>query len=158
MPTKRIDTTILPDGTLEVRTPDDGQPYFAESRARADTELQTALDAMRTGGVPRPVLFQLGDDSARDRAGWKVLLPSLRQHGVATWNAWGTGGDDDYHYVMRPDIAREVLRGVLKVSNAGRFFRVPRFPAGYWTVSLEGGRVAVFESQTFKDTASSEER
>jgi hypothetical protein len=148
---KRIDKVLLPDGTLVVSTPNEGQPHFAESRAREDAELQAALDALRAAGINRPVLVQLGDGRPDSAELWKRLLPGLRQHGIPTWNAGARGPDDDRHFVLRPDQARHLLRDVLQSRLAARMFRAPQWPVSYWTVSLEGGGVAVFESCTVKD-------
>jgi hypothetical protein len=151
MPEKKIDFEVLPDDTFNVYTPDEGQPYFAESRAREDAELQAALDTLRATGVNHPVVFQLGDDDPRSLELWKMLLPALKQHGIATWSATAQGPDDEHHYVMRQDRARELLRDVLRVRKAARLFRTPGFPVGYWTLSCEDGAVADWESRTFKD-------
>jgi hypothetical protein len=156
MSNKKIEKVILPDGTLDVRTPDEGQPYFAESRAKEDVEVQAALDGFRASGVARPVVIHLGDDDPRSRAVWDVLLPALRGHGIATWKATAYR-DDDCNYVMRPDRARELLRDVPVVKDAARFFRTPTFPVGYWSVWLRGGQVVPVESRTRKDMAAAGE-
>jgi hypothetical protein len=155
MPTKRVDRTVLPDGTIEVHTPDEGQPHYAESRARTNVDLQAALEVLRAGGVSRPVKFQLGNDDRKSIAEWKLLLPALRTHGTAVWNADAmlADRDDEYGYVLRTDRAREVLRDVLQVAGAARLFRTPSWPIGYWTVSLQSGDVVFQESRTFKDMA-----
>jgi hypothetical protein len=150
---KQINKTVLADGTLLVTTPDEGQPHFAESRAREDAEAQAAIDALRASGIPRPVVFQLGNDHPRSRAEWKLLLPELRAHGKAVWSAIATCEDGYHHYVLRPDRARELLRSVLKVSDAARLFRTPAWPVSHWTVSLDSGQLLIFESRSFKDGA-----
>src|SRR5262245_43153880 len=118
MPHKRIDVRACDDGSVVVTTPDEGQPWFAESRAREDAEVQAALDALRAAGVARPVLFQVGGDDPASRAAWRLVLPELRRHGTAVWNAQQLGEDDGHHYVLRPDRARELLRDVLKFRGA----------------------------------------
>jgi hypothetical protein len=156
MNTKKINREDLGDGTYVVTTPDEGQPHFAESRAREDRELQAALDAIRAQGISRPVMFQIADEDPRSLAVWKGLLPHLRKHGIAVWCACATNEDDEYSYVLRPDRAREILRVVSGKKKTARFFRVPMqsdWPLSYWTASIEEGHLLTWESRTLKDMA-----
>jgi hypothetical protein len=151
MPTKRIDTTVLPDGTLEVRTPDEGQPHFAEARAREDAELQAALDTLRGQGVTRPVLVHLADGDKVAVTTWKQLLPAMRGRGIPIFST----GPGDFSYFFCPNVAREILyplvgRGVM------RLFRTAQWPLSYHTVEIASNGHLISESQTFKDAARAE--
>jgi hypothetical protein len=156
MNTKKIDEVILPDGTSLVTTPDEGQPHFAESRAREDVELQAALDAIRAQGISRPVMFYVADADPRSLAIWRNLLLGLRKHGIATWNAAAIDDDTEHNYILRPDRARELLREVLGLKKTGRYFRMPAqpdWPVSYWTACIAEGGLRVWESRTLKDMA-----
>jgi hypothetical protein len=150
-PTKRIETTVLPDGTLEVRTPDEGQPHFAEARAREVAEVQAAIDTLRATGVSRPVHFCLADPGWAAAKDWRLLLPGLRSRGIATFST----GADGFSYVVRPDVAQELLRP-LYGKGAARLFRTASWPVSYHTIEVTSDAILVMESRTYKDMARSE--
>jgi hypothetical protein len=147
MNTKRLVTKRLPDGTVLIGVPDEGQPHFAESVVKGDVELREALAALRAGGCPRPVVFYLGREGPDDLAAWRMVLPTLREKGVAVWNAMATGADDDSRYVLRTDDARRLVRDIFQIPDAARMFREPRRDDSFWTAGIEAEGVMVTETR-----------
>jgi hypothetical protein len=149
--TGRVEHTLLADGTLEVRTPDEGQPYFHENRAREEWEMDRALAVMRHQGYARPVLFRLKDPAPVAVRVWRTLEPVLKARGIPIFSA-GLAG---VSYVVPTDVARELLRPIFQ-KGAARLFRTPYWPRGYFTVGIGPDVLDVCESRTFKDAKATE--
>ena len=149
--TKRVDTTVLADGTLVVRTPDEGQQYFAEARAWEESETDQALATLRAQGIARPVLFRLVDWEWRAVKLWRGLEAVLKARGIPVFST----GADGFSYVVPTDLGRELLRPLFG-KGAARLFRTPSWPQSYFTVAIGSEGPKVYESRTFKDTNASE--
>jgi hypothetical protein len=141
----RTQRLTLDDGTLEVRTTD-ADPYYAESRAREDAEVQAALDALRAQGICRPVLFHIEDNGEMAATKWQRLLPALQAHGISVFSTAPTG----VAFVLRPDRSRDILQPVFG-RDAARLFRTAEWPVSYFTVAVGSNSTQSFESRTFKD-------
>jgi hypothetical protein len=88
--THRIDQVVEADGTITTTTPDEGQPYFAEARAKEVAEINAACDAFRERGIRRPVVVCLGDRRRIAMAVWEKIVPQLRRLGKPVFS---TGAD-----------------------------------------------------------------
>jgi hypothetical protein len=128
-------TTLLDDGTLDVRT-DDSDPYLAEARAKDQAGIERALVHFRARGEPRPVLFQVHDGGRLNPAPEDaVLVPCLEIPAIT-------------FYVMPRSAARGILEQMVG-KQARRWFRTPMWPSSYWTVIVQRDRVIdLCESRT----------
>ncbi len=144
---------LHPDGTLETHTTD-ADPWFAEDRAREDSELQAALDTLRARGVARPVVISCTERGEKAARFWALLKPTLIAAGIPVFSAAEAGCR---HYVVPVDVAREALRAVFGKS-ASRHFRLPSWPVSYWSVNIGSEHHEVYESRTFKDIAEAEKK
>ncbi len=144
----RIDVTVDSEGTVTLRT-NDSDPHLAERRARESAELQAALDAFRARGVARPVVFTCcdrGEEAARD---WSRMEPTLREAGVSTYSS---SPNCSPHYIVTPDVVRELLRRLMGESASG-WFPAPEWPLSYWIVSVAAGGLYGGECLTPRDRA-----
>jgi hypothetical protein len=149
-PAPAVQTTILPDGTLDTRTTD-RDPYLAELRAKETAELQAALDALRQRGIPRPVVFTLVAGNAEARGHWDGVVGELRRRGTACYSTRPAGVD----YVLTVEEARRVLRPFFG-GDAHLRFRGHTWPLGYWTVIACRQGFVVMESRTPRDISRTE--
>jgi hypothetical protein len=144
----RFETTLLPDGSFEVRT-NDTDPAFAALRARATAELQAVLDAFRARGIARPVVFDLPTDDPPSRRFWWRIEPLLQARGRRFLSTSPVG----VSYAVKLEDGRAILRP-FRGKESARFFRVGRWSPSHWTVVVEGdGAFVVCETCTPKDRA-----
>jgi hypothetical protein len=136
-----VTTYLLDDGTFDVRT-DDKDPYLAETRAKDLAAVEQALAHFRRRGEPRPVLFQIVDGGHLNPVPENAVPVPCLDHPALT------------RCVMSRSDARGVLERPLG-KQARRWFRIPTWPSGYWTVTVHrDGHVELLESRTPSDEAS----
>jgi hypothetical protein len=149
--TERVEKTLLADGTLVVRTPDEGQPYFAEARAREESEMDQALATLRAKGIARPVLFCLMDSQSVAVRVWRALEPVLKARGIPIFAT----GPASVSYVVPAEVGHELVESVLG-KGASELFPAPAWPRSYFGVYIGSERHTFYESRTFKDAKATE--